>query len=293
MSQATFVLPVYNGTRYLREAIDSVLAQSVSDWTLLIVDDCSSDRPEAIVSAYRDARIRFVRNSANLGLYGTLVRTIPEADSPWISIIMQDDRLKPEYLREMVRLSEQYPAAQAIWAGMDCVDGAGALVEPGPKTGREEPIAPGPASWRGTLAQGCMWTISGSFTRKQLYQSMPFRTDLPHCGDYEWLLRAIREVLFVYWEYPLVDIRLHEGQASTGNLRSAQDVVEAYGIVRDNFRAYPGDLPRSEAFRICRRRARGATRRALKQVTQGRVPTARLLLKYAFRFAVLPFENGR
>ena len=78
MTRLTVVMTVYNGERYLREAIDSVLAQSVADFEFLIVDDASTDRtPEMLAEkAQRDSRIRVVRNNSNLGPYPSLNRAL-------------------------------------------------------------------------------------------------------------------------------------------------------------------------------------------------------------------------
>src|SRR5437016_8653923 len=98
----TIILPVYNGTRYLNEAIVSVLRQSYSNWKLLIVDDASVDDPTAIIRQHVDSRITYVRRDRNVGLYSSLSYSVSSAASDWISILMQDDKLKPNYLQEMI-----------------------------------------------------------------------------------------------------------------------------------------------------------------------------------------------
>lgn len=63
----SIVLPVYNGQKYLRESLDSILAQTVQDWELIAVDDCSTDATPQILADYaaRDSRIRIMRNAEN------------------------------------------------------------------------------------------------------------------------------------------------------------------------------------------------------------------------------------
>ena len=72
MPLVTVIMPVYNGEAYIREAIDSILGQTFSDFELLILNDGSSDRSAAIVKAYQDPRIRLIENPTNLGLVPTL-----------------------------------------------------------------------------------------------------------------------------------------------------------------------------------------------------------------------------
>ena len=66
----SIVLPVYNGEKYLRESIDSVLRQTYKRWELIIVDDCSTDSSAEIAKEYtkRDERIYYYRNENNLRL---------------------------------------------------------------------------------------------------------------------------------------------------------------------------------------------------------------------------------
>ena len=64
----SIVLPVYNGEKYLRESIDSILSQTYQNWELLILDDCSTDGTARIASEYAegDKRVRYFRNEVNL-----------------------------------------------------------------------------------------------------------------------------------------------------------------------------------------------------------------------------------
>ncbi len=59
MPQISVIVNIRNGAAFLREALDSVLAQSFADWELIAWDDCSTDESAAIVCSYRDPRIRY------------------------------------------------------------------------------------------------------------------------------------------------------------------------------------------------------------------------------------------
>src|SRR6266436_345864 len=105
----TFIIPVYNGLPYLREAIESVLRQSSDAWHLVIADDCSQDGSRGLIGEYADhPRITVTYNTANRGLYGSVAATISEVRTEWVSILMQDDRLKPCYLEEVSRILERH-----------------------------------------------------------------------------------------------------------------------------------------------------------------------------------------
>ena len=62
------VMSVYNDEQYLKESLDSIFAQTIQDFELIIVDDCSTDRTVEIIESYHDDRIRLICNSENRGL---------------------------------------------------------------------------------------------------------------------------------------------------------------------------------------------------------------------------------
>src|SRR3954452_2031008 len=92
------VLPVFNGERYLRESLDSLMAQTYESFEVVIWDDGSKDRSAAIVAEYRDPRVRSFANAQNTGLFATLNLAIAEARGDLIRLWAQDDRMKPQCL---------------------------------------------------------------------------------------------------------------------------------------------------------------------------------------------------
>ena len=108
------VTPVYNGEEFLRECIESVLAQTYSSWRYVIVDNCSTDRTFDIASEYasRDPRIhvqrtdRFVNAVAN---YNNAIRQTSHR-SAYCKVVAADDWLYPTCLQQMVELAEAYPS---------------------------------------------------------------------------------------------------------------------------------------------------------------------------------------
>jgi glycosyltransferase involved in cell wall biosynthesis len=89
--KVTVLMPVYNGARYLRAAIDSVLAQSLADFELLVVDDGSSDESVAIARAIADPRVKVMAGHGRRGLPGTLNLGLKAAAGEYIARLDQDD----------------------------------------------------------------------------------------------------------------------------------------------------------------------------------------------------------
>ena len=98
-------MPAYNVEKYISEAIESILAQTFTDWELIIVDDCSKDKTLAIASEYaaKDSRIRIIKRKENSGSV-RLPRLdgVMAAHGTYICAIDSDDAIEPEYLQKMI-----------------------------------------------------------------------------------------------------------------------------------------------------------------------------------------------
>lgn len=283
-----FLIPVHNGAPYVAEAIRSVLAQTVGTWRLHLLDDASTDGSRELLESFTDPRLTRTYQSRRRGLYQTLAETIPTIPAAWIAILLQDDRLKPTYLATWLELMGRHPDAAAFWSTEDLIDAHGRVITPGRDTGRLERIGPGVAAWRGLLYHGCVWAISGSLTAKPLLTANPFRGDLPHCGDYDWLLRVVRQAPLVYYERPLIEIRQHLGQTSVRHHALGRDTWESYRIIRDHVTTYSHDLPRRVAFEIGGRAAWVTWRKIGAALRRGRLLHALWLAGYLVRFVWLP-----
>jgi glycosyltransferase involved in cell wall biosynthesis len=95
-------IPVYNGADSIGRSIDSVLAQTYTNFECVVVDNNSSDATIARVQAYSDPRIRFVRNRTNLGLVGNHNRCLVAARGQLIQFVHADDWLLPDCLENLV-----------------------------------------------------------------------------------------------------------------------------------------------------------------------------------------------
>ncbi len=118
--RVSVVTPVYNGEQYLRECIESVLAQTYSNWDYTIVNNCSTDRTLEIALEYaeRDSRIRvhvnqsFVRVIENHNI--ALGQISPQ--SKYCKVVAADDWIFPECLERMVGLIEEHPSVAIVGA---------------------------------------------------------------------------------------------------------------------------------------------------------------------------------
>jgi glycosyltransferase involved in cell wall biosynthesis len=118
-------IPTYRGAGHIRATVDSVLAQTFGDFELLIVDDNSPDDTFAIVTSYRDARIRCLQNARNLGPEGNWNRCLREASGRYVKILPQDDLLEPECLARQVAALEADDRLALAFCSRHIIDGDG------------------------------------------------------------------------------------------------------------------------------------------------------------------------
>lgn len=109
MPKVSVIMPVYNGEKYIEQAIDSVLSQSFRDFELIVVDDGSTDRSAEIVGSYRDTRVRYVTNPCNLGLAAARNRGIEVSNGEYLAWLDCDDISLPNRLLKQVALLDEYP----------------------------------------------------------------------------------------------------------------------------------------------------------------------------------------
>ncbi|MCH8526401.1 MAG: glycosyltransferase [Kiritimatiellae bacterium] len=105
----TLLLPVYNSAATLQETLDSLWAQTFTDFELLAIDDGSTDATPDILAAQNDPRLRVLRNPQRLKLAGALNRGIAEARAPLLARIDADDLARPERLAAQVTFMHQHP----------------------------------------------------------------------------------------------------------------------------------------------------------------------------------------
>ena len=103
----SIVMPSYNTAKFIAESIDSVLAQTYTNFELLIVDDCSTDDTDAVVAAYSDARIKYVKNEKNSGAAVSRNKALAMAKGKWIAFLDSDDLWHPEKLEKQIAFMKE------------------------------------------------------------------------------------------------------------------------------------------------------------------------------------------
>lgn len=127
-------LPVYNGERYLRQAIDSILAQTFTDFELIISDNASTDATAEIGQTYaaQDARVRYHRNAVNLGAARNYNRLVELAAGEYFKWASHDDLIASEYLERCLAVLDRQPAAVLCYPQACFIDADGQFLAADP-----------------------------------------------------------------------------------------------------------------------------------------------------------------
>lgn len=120
-------MSVYNGERYLREALDSILAQTFAGFEFIIIDDGSSDNTWSILRNYaaQDSRIVLMRNETNVGLAASLSGGLELAQSEYIARMDADDISLPERLATQVAFLDEHPDIGVVGCAACVIDAEG------------------------------------------------------------------------------------------------------------------------------------------------------------------------
>ena len=192
------VIPTYNRATLLARALDSALAQTLSDFEVLVVDDGSTDETEAVVRGCGDDRVRYLRQPTNQGVSAARNRGLQEARGPFIAFLDSDDVWFPHKLDAQVTRFRELPEDVGLLYGG---------VENEYDQGQRELQMP---SHRGDLyatllVRNVIHGTSGVMIRRDVVTTVGFfDEEIPAIEDYDYWLRASRFFEVDYIEEPLI-----------------------------------------------------------------------------------------
>ena len=122
-------IPVFNGEKYLREALDSILCQEFEDFEIIISDNASTDGTREICIEYasKDKRIKYHRNKKNIGAPKNYNHVFELSSGKYFKWAAHDDVLQPEYLQECVSVLDNDPSVIMCHSRAACIDKNGVL----------------------------------------------------------------------------------------------------------------------------------------------------------------------
>lgn len=122
----SFIVLSYNYEHFIRQTIESILAQTVKDLEIIVVDDCSTDKSRDVIRSYDDPRIRLIENERNLGGAGSYNVAVSAARGEWLVNLDADDWIDPKKSELQLAKSLLDPSLDVIGTWVKVVDGTGA-----------------------------------------------------------------------------------------------------------------------------------------------------------------------
>jgi glycosyltransferase involved in cell wall biosynthesis len=224
---------VYNYGRFLSTCIESVQAQTISDWELIIGDDCSTDNTAEIAQAFADSdpRIRYIRNPQRLGMNGNIKRVADQGRGAYLKILCADDWLVPNCLEILTRLLDDHPVAVLATSAETLCDESEKPLYVQFLFGERVSILPG-ETMLDRMAKGEGFGGHSSFLiRTNAYQAVGGYDDtLLYAADYDLAARLCRIGSYVHTDLPLFYARVQPESSSSVNPKKLLDVIDNFAI---------------------------------------------------------------
>lgn len=224
----SIILPIYNGEKYMKLSIESIINQTYRNWELIIVDDCSTDgTPEIAKSyAYKDNRILYYRNDVNLKLPRGLNRGFSLSKGNYLTWTSDDNLYLPCAIERMVDTLEN-EKVDFVFATCDVINEKGDVVE----------VIKAPRDFKKSILGGNFVGACFMYTRKVYETIGDYNPERFLVEDYDYWLRIFSKFDVSNINDTLYQYRWHDGAlTSTEKKEKINDVCEQ--VLLDNVKAF-------------------------------------------------------
>ncbi len=251
MPKVSVCIPTYNRSAYLRQAIESVQAQTYRDYELLVLDNVSTDGTPQVVAGVKDARVRYFRNERRLSIIASYNRCLELARGQYVALLPDDDLWLPRFLERTVSILDSHPRVGFAHTALYVMDDRGKKQKLSRKwkTDRIFPEAELPQRFlRGGYPQFYVCTL---IMRRECYEEVGLLDErLTLAYDWELMFRISLHYGSAYVAEPLACFRLHESSEGMRLLASESPVFyfqkneEVMARVADRIEALEGERRR-------------------------------------------------
>jgi len=281
--RVSVVVPVWNGERYLRESLDSILGQTFGSIEVLVVDDASTDRTEEIVRSYGQA-VRYHRQPLKRGIYGNANDGIAMSRGEFVAIYHADDVYAPTIVEREVTFLDRYPQCGAVFSSMIMMDPSGAetgrLVLPPEVTG-DRPLPYAVVLNAMLRHKNRFLMCPSSMVRASVYRAVGvYRNDeFLNTSDLDMWLRISREYPIGVLEQPLFRYRFGHGNSAQKYHQLRTEPERYFSIVDLHLQQGGLDVAAAEALSAHEaHRSEDALMRAIKAYVLDRLDESRRIL---------------
>jgi glycosyltransferase involved in cell wall biosynthesis len=246
MAAVTVVIPTYNRAGLLSRAVDSVLAQTLTDFELFIADNGSTDDTPAFVDTIEDKRVHYARLAVNVGPSANFTRGLYLGDAPYVTMLQDDDLMLPENLERKVELLDAWPSLAVAHAAFCYIDGDDHVTKAYATWthARADVIEPGEVFIRRCLCAGARINFSSAVMRRTTVLGERWDPADGRPSDLGAFMRIALRGDIGYLDTPLTAIRRHD----------ASDTVQSGSMVLGEEGGYRPDFEVVRAVQAAKRR---------------------------------------
>jgi len=276
-------IPAHNAERWLAEALESALAQSFTDFEIVVADNSSIDGTAKIVRSYADPRIRVDTLSKGISAVANHNRAVRLSRGEFVKFLHVDDLLRPDCLERMVELALEDPSIALVFAPREVLVEPGFEPEWGERFGRPhehfeslERVNDGRALFRQMLDAGFEENWIGEpsavlLRRTSLERAGLLNERLFQIADLELWARLAYEYRIGFIDRVLSAYRHHEESATAANARVGRDWLDKLWLFESLLQLPKLTLPERTRLRRLRRAALGrVSRTQIKRILRGR-----------------------
>jgi len=212
--KVSVLTPLYKTNEaHLREAIDSVLAQTFADFELILLDDCPEDSREAVVRSYHDPRIVYLKNDRNIGISASRNRLMDLARGEYLAVFDHDDICRPDRLEKEVAYLDAHPECGVV-GGWVRQTSNGSLTRY-PESDHDIKVK---LMWGASV-----WHPAALIRRSVLEENrIRYRAEYSPTEDYMLWMELARCTVFHNLQEPVIDYRRHETNTSVVRKRELE-----------------------------------------------------------------------
>ena len=246
------IVPVWNGARYLRESLDSILVQTYEPIEVLVLDDASTDETPAILASYGSA-IRTLRQEKNKGIYDNVNDGIALARGEFVAVYHADDVYRPGIVEREADFLRRHPEAGAVFCLDAWIDAAGkeyGRLELPRGLSADEPLD-FPAVWNALLENKNTFLVCPtSMVRAELYRELgSYQSRFRNSADLDmWIRIARRAPIGILGEH-LMSYRHFHGSSSNRYHHLRTEPSRFFTIMDHHLESGARDVSRPDAVR--------------------------------------------
>lgn len=226
--EISVIMAVYNGEKFIKSAIQSVIDQSFKDFEFIIIDDCSTDKTAEIINKFNENRIIYRKNNKNVGQTPSLNKGVKISKGKYIARIDADDLFTEDKLKFQYEFMEKNPQISVCGTQGKCIDEKGKVY-----SNRLFPIKEEDLIFR-SFFQSPLNHVSVLIRTSDFKKVGLYNEKFPICADFElWSRMIIKNYRLINLNHHLTLFRIQRNSLSFSN-KSGQSGKETSLIIQNN-----------------------------------------------------------